>query len=276
MRLIIFSDLDGTLLDHDTYDWRPAAHMIERIRDEGWPLVFVTSKTRAEVERLRLDMKVDEPFIVENGAAAFFPSGYDRLDLPGAVAIDGLRALVFGRPYAEARDFLSPRRARFGLEGFGDMTVERIGEITGLSAAAAEDAARRDFTEPFRLDDDGALAELSSQASEAGFAVTTGGRLHHLIGAGQDKGTAVRAVQAAFERAWGGGATTVGLGDGANDVPMLEAVAYPVLVPAAGRPLPSVTHPRARVAPLAGPAGWAAALAAVIDELEGGSESAMR
>ena len=89
MRLAIFTDLDGTLLDHDTYEWSPARPMLDRIREEGWPLVFVTSKTRAEVEGLRTEMEVDEPFIVENGAAAFFPPRYGDLELPGEVRADG-------------------------------------------------------------------------------------------------------------------------------------------------------------------------------------------
>ncbi|MGD8282109.1 MAG: HAD-IIB family hydrolase [Gemmatimonadota bacterium] len=264
MRLVIFTDLDGTLLDHDTYDWRPAAPMIARLRDQGSPLVFVTSKTRAEVAVLRAEMGVDEPFIVENGAAAFFPERYGRLDLPEAVPIGAFRALVFGRPYTEARDFAASVRGRFGLEGFGDMSVEEIAEVTGLPLEAAKRAKQREFTEPFRLEDDRELDRLAAAARDHGFRITTGGRLHHLMGSDQDKGIAVRAVRDAFGRALGARPTTVGLGDGPNDVPMLDAVDEAVLVPAPGRPLPEVRNDHVHVAPAPGPEGWAAALSKIL------------
>lgn len=267
MRRVIFTDLDGTLLDHDTYDWSPAAPMIARLRDEGSPLVFVTSKTRAEVETLRDEMGVDEPFIVENGAAAFFPPRYAGLDLPGAVDIGGFRTLVFGRPYAEVRAFVASVRERFGIEGFGDMDVADVGVVTGLPPDAAARARQREFTEPFRLADERELSALEAAAAEAGFGITTGGRLHHLMGSEQDKGIAVRAVRDAFAEEHGAQPVTIGLGDGPNDVPMLEAVDHPVLVPASGRPLPDVQSSGVRVAPASGPAGWSASLAEILAEL---------
>ncbi len=267
MRLIIFTDLDATLLDHDTYDWEPAQRMLDRIRAQGWPLVFVTSKTRAEVERIRLDMELDQPFVVENGAAAFFPSRFDHVPLPTATRMGSYRVLVFGRPYGEVRAFLTPIRDKFGIEGFGDMELGRIQETTGLSPEAAALAARREFTEPFLVDDASVLPALSVEAARAGFALTTGGRFQHLIGADQGKGTAVLAVRGAFADAWGDDVQTIGLGDGPNDVPMLEAVDYPIVVPAPGRAPPAVDHPRVQFAPGPGPEGWSAALETLFDTL---------
>ena len=49
------------------------------------PLVFVTSKTRAEVVRLQEEMGIREPFIVENGGGIFFPRGYRNFCIPGGV-----------------------------------------------------------------------------------------------------------------------------------------------------------------------------------------------
>lgn len=267
MSLVIFTDLDGTLLDHDTYDWSPAAGTIARVQDEGSPLVFVTSKTRAEVEVLRANMGVDEPFIVENGAAAFFPRRYEHLELPGAIAVGPFRALVFGRPYEEVRRFAASVRERFGIQGFGDMTLEEVSAVTGLEPEAAMRAKQREFTEPFRLADDGDLPALEAAATEAGLRITTGGRLHHLMGSGQDKGLAVRAVLDAFARELGARPTSIGLGDGPNDVPMLEAVDEAVLIPAPGRPLPEVHADHVQVAAAPGPTGWSAALSGVLARL---------
>jgi mannosyl-3-phosphoglycerate phosphatase len=220
-------------------------------------------------------MGIDEPFVVENGAAAFFPARFDDLELPDARKVGALRALVFGRSYGEVRAFARRVADRYGLEGFGDMSLDRVEEITGLPHDAAARAKARDFTEPFRLENEAVLPELEAEAAAAGFGITTGGRLHHLMGAHQDKGTAVRAVRTALQGAYGEPVTTIGLGDGPNDVPMLEVVDFAVLIPAPGRPLPDVPAPadrrhRVRVAPAQGPVGWAAALDGLVPEIRAG------
>ena len=57
-RPIIFTDLDGTLLDHDTYSWEPAAAMLAELQRRGIPVVLNSSKTLAELERLRGKLKL--------------------------------------------------------------------------------------------------------------------------------------------------------------------------------------------------------------------------
>lgn len=52
MYLLIFTDLDGSRLDHTDYSYEGALPALDRIARVGWPLVFVTSKTRVEVEPL--------------------------------------------------------------------------------------------------------------------------------------------------------------------------------------------------------------------------------
>lgn len=37
--LLIFTDLDGTLLDSHTYDWQPAAPWLYRLRERNIPLI---------------------------------------------------------------------------------------------------------------------------------------------------------------------------------------------------------------------------------------------
>ena len=74
--LIIFTDLDGTLLNHDDYSYKNAIPSLEKIKKKNIPLIIVTSKTKKEVEQLQKEIGIKEPFIVENGAAIFFPKNY--------------------------------------------------------------------------------------------------------------------------------------------------------------------------------------------------------
>ncbi len=49
---LVATDLDGTLLDRETYDFAPARPALDALRERGVPLVLVSSKTRAEMEPL--------------------------------------------------------------------------------------------------------------------------------------------------------------------------------------------------------------------------------
>ena len=67
--VLIFSDLDGTLLDHHTYSFAPALSMLQKLRSANIPVIPNTSKTFAELTELTQQIGLDGPFIVENGAA---------------------------------------------------------------------------------------------------------------------------------------------------------------------------------------------------------------
>src|SRR5262249_39570829 len=69
---IVFSDLDGTLLDARTYDWRPAERALARLAELGVPVILTSSKTRAEIEEWRRTLGNREVFVSENGGGIYF------------------------------------------------------------------------------------------------------------------------------------------------------------------------------------------------------------
>ena len=64
---VIFTDLDGTLLDADTFSFDPAEPALRLIRARSIPLILSSSKTRAEIEVYRKRLDNSHPFISENG-----------------------------------------------------------------------------------------------------------------------------------------------------------------------------------------------------------------
>jgi mannosyl-3-phosphoglycerate phosphatase len=74
VRTIVFSDLDGTLLD-ENYSFEVAQPVIARLKALKVPIVLCSSKTRMEIEYFRTKMEINDPFISENGAAIFVPTG---------------------------------------------------------------------------------------------------------------------------------------------------------------------------------------------------------
>lgn len=73
---LIFSDLDGSLLDNDSYSHAAADALLAKLDQDEIPVILTTSKTRAEVEALRVELNNRHPFITENGAAVYIPQGY--------------------------------------------------------------------------------------------------------------------------------------------------------------------------------------------------------
>ncbi len=265
MTLLIFTDLDGSLLDHEDYSVAGARPALARIRRLSIPLIFTTSKTRAEVEALQAELELAQPFIVENGGGLFFPPAFDELPLVAAELCGRYRLLRFGVEYASLRRFLRKHGPRFQVRGFGDMSELEIAERTGLSPGQAARAKNREFTEPFICAGD--LEQFRRLAARQGLAITRGGRFYHLMGGAQDKG---RAVQAAI-RAWrsaGRPVMAIGLGDSENDEQLLANVEIPVQIPQPdGSFAELVVSPLIR-ATAPGSRGWGAAIMALLDDWE--------
>jgi len=76
LKPVIFTDLDGTLLELETYSYAKALPSINYLRKKGIPIVFCSAKTRAEQEVYRKELQINDPFIVENGGAVFVFQGY--------------------------------------------------------------------------------------------------------------------------------------------------------------------------------------------------------
>lgn len=228
---VLFTDLDGTLLDADTYRYDAARPALHRLREHAIPLVICTSKTRAEVEPLRRRLGNQAPFIVENGGALYIPNGYFRTFPPGSVGRDGYRVIEMGVAYHRLREGLRRIEGQVGvsLVGFGDMTAERVVQATGLTRLDAELARQREYDEPFLVEDDGlSLRSIREAAQPFGLAVMRGDRFFHLVG-GIDKGRACRVLIDCYCREWGT-VSTAGIGGSLNDLPMLNSVDRPFFV----------------------------------------------
>ncbi len=231
MKPIVFTDLDGSLLDHETYSFKASKPALELICKMQIPLIFATSKTRPEVEQLQMDMGISEPFIVENGAAVYFPNGYRRINIKEGVRQSAYMVIRLGEEYAEIRKFVESVKERFKIRGFGDMSPEEIASLAGLSVTQAIQAKTREFTEPFVIEDMSVLLDLEDAAKTRGLKIAQGGRFSHLMGEGQDKGRAVEIVTAIISENMNDKVISIGIGDSANDIPMLKCVDIPVLIP---------------------------------------------
>ncbi len=276
--LVIFTDLDGTLLDYTTYEWREAMPALNACKGLEIPVILVSSKTRAEMDLLRRSMSLSDPFISENGGGIFFPRETFKTPPPEATAAlaleaqkahrdEGLWQWSLGLPYPDLIKGLQDLREELGwhIRGFSDMSIEEISYLTGLDIERASLAAMREFDEPFVVLDqeEPNLDALSEAVVKRGLRVSSGGRLYHLQGK-NDKGVAVERLIS-----WYGGGQrkiiSIVLGDSPNDFPMLELADFPVLV-RSGQEYPALKEkvPRLKVTRDMGPSGWNSAVLEIL------------
>jgi mannosyl-3-phosphoglycerate phosphatase len=268
LKFIVFTDLDGSLLNHGDYSFAEAKPSLDRIKRSNIPLIMTTSKTRREVEPLQREMGMREPMIVENGGGIYFPRGYRNLTIGQYEQRDDYTVIRIGTSYSTIRDFLEKIGLRFNIRGFGDMAPSEIATLTGLPIEKAALAKEREFTEPFILSQPDDIGPLSGMAESEGFTVTRGGRFHHLMGTGQDKGKAVRMVCDIFRQNSGTALTAIGLGDSENDLAMFEQVDVPVLIPRPGKGYLDVQLPGLIRATETGTEGWNNAVQKLLDDLD--------
>ena len=271
---LVFTDLDGTLLEWSSYSTRVSRPTLLRLRQRGVPVIFCSSKTAAEHRALREELGIRAiPAIVENGAAIIVPdsTGLPAGDWPPAPGEPGRRPRSLGLAADEIHRRLDRLRERSGhrLRGYRDITDEDLMRMTGLSRAAAGRARRRDYSETLidELDHD-QWESLRPEFAAEGLECRHGGRFHTVTGAGTDKGRAVREVIDLYAKAYGRPVQSIGLGDSANDAPLLAAVDHPYLVARedgswANLGIPGLIKVKGR-----GPYGWGEVVERLLDDGE--------
>lgn len=229
--LIIFTDLDGTLLDKKTYQPGPALKSLNKCRKLNIPVVFVSGKSRAEIEPIRKELNNDLPFICENGGGLYIPIE-NFPDLKGFAKNGKYWCWRSDQTIDTLRKILYESSAKTGVEvkSFYQMTASEVARLTGLSKKQSELAKLREFDEPFILIDPtmDKLDALKKVIIKRGCRYTSGGYLHHITGA-FDKGQTLSLLKNAYYDKHPQ-TQFAGIGDAYNDLPMLRLVDYPFLV----------------------------------------------
>lgn len=253
--MLVFTDLDGTLIDHDTYQWAAARPALDAVRTAGGGIILASSKTAPEIVTLRQELGLQGwPAIVENGAGVL-----PAHTMTAATAPD----------YAEIRKALDdlPRDMRSRFVGFGDMSASEVAAATGLTDTSASRAKTRSFSEPglWRGTADQRLAFETALLSK-GITAREGGRFLTLS-LGCKKSDQMASIITEYQPQH-----TIALGDAPNDIEMLEAADFGVIVAnPAHAPLPPLkgeAEGRIIRTPKPGPTGWNAAVLHYLSRLE--------
>lgn len=262
-KYLVFTDLDGTLLNHSDYSFAPAKEALSLLKSRSIPLVIATSKTFSEVVDLQKELEIRQPFIVENGAGIFVPS--ECVLAKEQPFKEEWIKISKAHSYIELRLFFVSMKRRYSIKGFGDMSVEEVMEHTGLSHDESINAMKRDFTEPFLMDDENELEALKKEANEEGFDIVKGGRFFHLVSLLQDKANAMFTLAHMYEEYHNEKCVKIALGDSANDFTMIKRADIGVLVPLHDGSFSAIGNADIQRAKYPGPKGWNSSIMEILN-----------
>lgn len=269
-RPIIFTDLDGTLLDRNTYSAEASRAAMAKAREARIPIIFCSSKTPQEQIHLRRELGINDPFIVENGSALYLPEGFFARPIPSSKRKDGHTVLDLGLPGAIIRMHLAGLQRRLGipLRGISRLDVNEVMSLTGLDLEAAKRCKARAYSETITAPLNSRQIEiLDQELDKLGLHMACGGKFHTVTSSSADKGLAVWLLSEIFRNEWGP-ITTIGLGDSANDFPLLGRVDYPVLVRKPDGDREPMPLPNLVVTEGIGPEGWSEAVEMILSDLK--------
>jgi mannosyl-3-phosphoglycerate phosphatase len=271
IKLLVFTDLDGSLLNHHDYSWKEAAPALKTLAENSFPVVINSSKTTTEINKLKLEIDNGYPHVSENGSIVSIPAGYFSPRNTDKKNNNGFEIEFFGRPYQEIINILSNFRNEYNFKftGFYDMSIEELASTCNLSMEQAYDAKQREASEPLIwLDTEDAFARFKFLLEEKGLILVAGGRFYHVM-ADVDKAKALLWLKQKYQKdepetQW----LTVGLGDSFNDIRMLEVVDYPVLIPNPETNQPDLSYLCNLIQPGgSGPEGWNDAMLRIMNKI---------
>jgi len=164
-KYIIFSDLDGTLLDHYTYSFKVALPALTLVKSLNIPLILTSSKTLPEIKNIQRDLDIEQPFIIENGGAICLPKNHFP-NSSNYSEIDDVKVIFLSPEYQTIIKDLQKIKTKnqYSFHNFHGMTVKEIARLTGLKPDKAEMAKKRLCSEPLVWKD--SLENLENFKSE--------------------------------------------------------------------------------------------------------------
>jgi mannosyl-3-phosphoglycerate phosphatase len=258
---LVFSDLDGSLLDHHSYSFAAALPMVSALEQLGIPLIMASSKTRAEILELRTALDNTHPFIVENGAGIFIPMDYFPTQPADTNTQGDYWVHEMAPPRSKWLTVLASLAGEFPNEfdSFYSAGVAGIVEMTGWSASEAQAANDRCYSEPVRwLGSAQREALFIQRLQDAGATVFKGGRFLSVSGS-CDKGQALRWLRSRYQECSSlDRVADLAIGDSENDRPMLEAASAALLIRSPAHDFPPLAKIESVIrSQQYGPAGWA-------------------
>jgi mannosyl-3-phosphoglycerate phosphatase len=245
-RLAVFTAVDGTLLDSQTFEAGESRATIARLLSSGIPVIPMSVMTLDEIAPIAADLGLQTAMVIEaGGAIARWKEG-------------GWEVEPCGPPAETFLDVVAHIEDRSGssLLVYSAMEESAAAQVSGRSGEMLHASTRRAFSEPFVIES-GDLEAIQRAAAEIGFSVRRGRRFLHLCRA-CDEGEAFSRLREELRCE-----VAIAAGGSLIDAPFLMRAEFPIAVPGPDGKVDSELLekvPGARIAPSPAPAGWSIAV----------------
>ena len=221
--LWVVSDVDGTLMDH-SYDLTPAKETIKLLQELSIPVILCTSKTAAEVNVIRKELNLTDPYIVENGGAIYGES---------LTRVNG--EIILGKKYEILENILRiiSKEVNYNLKPLNDISDQEATELTGLKGPSLELMRDRHWSMPFLNPPHTKEQEINVSCKRFNVEIFRGNRMSHMLSINSNKGKAIKALKAYSNNP---NIKIIGLGDSPNDLPLLLESDYRIVIPSPDGP----------------------------------------
>ncbi len=222
-KILIFTDLDGSLLHRDTFKFDEIKDYLKQLISKGIFIIPNTSKTEKEILEFNNELGSSLPYISENGSAI---NGLDLLNsnLPKELILSREKDSLI-KIFRE----LVPVNLQNKCKWLSEMDRKKQSLIFGLENDKLKMALDRKYTIPFLFEGNKSERnELSKIVKNKGLALQEGGRVINLT----DKVNKAKALQVfvRFFKKNNKNVKTIAVGDNYNDLDMLKTSEFPCLV----------------------------------------------
>tara|TARA_B100000945_G_scaffold32597_1_gene22247 strand:- start:149 stop:955 length:807 start_codon:yes stop_codon:yes gene_type:complete len=219
----VVSDVDGTLMDH-SYDLTPAKETIKLLQELSIPVILCTSKTASEVKVIRNQLNLNDPYIVENGAAIYGES---------LTKVNG--KIILGERYEILENILSniSKEINFYLQPLNNLSDKDATELTGLKGPSLELMRDRHWSMPFLNPPDSKEEQIKNCCKKFNVQIFRGNRMSHMLSINSNKGKAIKELKKYINNP---SIKIIGLGDSPNDLPLLLNSDFKIVIPGPNGP----------------------------------------
>jgi len=216
-KIVIFTDLDGTLLHNETFKFENIRQYINNLISKNISIITNSSKTKTEIINFCHELEEELPFIVENGAA-IYNMNLVNSDFPEKIILSRDKEEILNLFFKKIpKEFIS--KCKFVLKLKKDEQLE----IFGLSEKQLSYASDREFSVPFIFKGNKVEKNnLFRLASDMGLTMQEGGRVINLSD-NVSKSFAMKKVSRIFEKTEKQELKIIGIGDNFNDLDMLKS-----------------------------------------------------
>ncbi len=227
-QILIFTDLDGSLLNHNNFEFREIKDFILNCIRNGIKIIPNTSKTKSEIQVFLDQLGQNLPFVVENGAAIH------NLDLVHRKFKFKENSLVFSRSINEILELFEksiPIEFQKRCLFLKDMSSIEQMKILGLNKKYLPFALNREYSMPLVFDGSKELVnKFTVLLSKIGMKLHEGGRIYNICD-DCSKGKAMTILIEKLKNDFNFQSYTIVIGDSPNDISMLNVSDQPCIIP---------------------------------------------